>query len=86
MTVGQLLELPANEILPIDGGEKTVRMIRWILDSPPAPLYAHFGGFTENIDRWQYAEAMVPSFNTVRVGCLPAGCGAKPGDHIVRVV
>ena len=24
---------------------------------------------------------MVPSFNTVRVGCLPAGCGAKAGDH-----
>lgn len=62
-------------------GENTVRMIRWILDSPPAPLYARFGGFTENIDRWQYAEAMVPSYNTVRVGCLPAGCGAKPGDH-----
>lgn len=62
-------------------GPNTVRMIRWILDSPPAPLYAHFGGFTDNIDRWQYAEAMVPSYNTVRVGCLPAGCGAQPGDH-----
>lgn len=61
-------------------GENKVRMIRWILDSPPAPLYARFGGFTENIDRWQYAEAMVPSYNTVRVGCLPAGCGAQPGD------
>ena len=62
-------------------GENTVRMIRWILDSPPAPLYQRFGGFKNNIDRWQYAEAMVPSFNTVRVGCLPAGCGAKAGDH-----
>jgi vanillate O-demethylase monooxygenase subunit len=61
--------------------ENTVRMIRWILNSPPAPLYAHLGGFTDNIDRWQYAEAMVPSFNTVRVGCLPAGCGAKTGNH-----
>ncbi|PPR09608.1 MAG: Toluene-4-sulfonate monooxygenase system iron-sulfur subunit TsaM1 [Alphaproteobacteria bacterium MarineAlpha11_Bin1] len=61
--------------------EDTVQMIRWILDSPPAPLYAHFGGFKENIDRWQYAEARVPSLNTVRVGCLPAGCGAKAGDH-----
>ena len=62
-------------------GDNSVRMIRWILDSPPAPLYARFGGFTDNIDRWQYAEAMVPSFNTVRVGCLPAGSGAKAGDH-----
>jgi phenylpropionate dioxygenase-like ring-hydroxylating dioxygenase large terminal subunit len=62
-------------------GDDTVRMIRWILDSPPAPLYARFGGFTDNIDRWQYAEAMVPSFNTVRVGCLPAGSGATAGDH-----
>ena len=61
--------------------ENTVRMIRWIMDSPPAPLYARFGGFLDNIDRWQYAEAMVPSYNTVRVGCLPAGCGAQPGDH-----
>lgn len=61
--------------------DNTVRMIRWILDSPPAPLYAHFGGFTDNIDRWQYAEAMVPSYNTVRVGCLPAGSGAQAGEH-----
>ena len=62
-------------------GDRTVRMIRWIMDSPPAPLYARFGGFDRNIDRWQYAEAQVPSCNTVWVGCLPAGCGAKPGDH-----
>ena len=55
-------------------------MIRWIMDSPPAPLYARFGGFTENVDRWQYTESMIPSFNTVWVGCLPAGCGARPGD------
>tara|TARA_B100000686_G_scaffold353244_1_gene458102 strand:- start:913 stop:1980 length:1068 start_codon:yes stop_codon:yes gene_type:complete len=61
--------------------KNTVRMIRWILNSPPAPLYARFGGFTENIDRWQYAEAMVPSYNTVRVGCIPAGSGAKAGAH-----
>ncbi|MEC7488530.1 MAG: aromatic ring-hydroxylating dioxygenase subunit alpha [Pseudomonadota bacterium] len=62
-------------------GDKTVRMIRWILDAPPAPLYSRFGGFTKNIDRWQYAEAMVPSYNTVRVGCMPAGSGAMAGDH-----
>ncbi len=62
-------------------GDRTVRMIRWIMDSAPAPLYARFGGFEDNIDRWQYAEGQVPSCNTVWVGCLPAGCGASPGDH-----
>lgn len=61
-------------------GENAVRMIRWIMDSPPAPLYARLGGFARNVDRWQFAEGRVPSVNTVHVGCLPAGCGASPGD------
>ncbi len=61
-------------------GENAVRMIRWIMDSPPAPLYARLGGFERNVDRWQFAEGRVPGFNTVHVGCLPTGCGAAPGD------
>jgi len=58
-----------------------VRMTRWILESPPPPLYRDFGGFTGNVDRWQIAESHVPSYHTVHAGCAVAGTGAKDGDR-----
>ncbi len=67
-------------------GDDWVRMTRWIMDSAPAPLYQKFGRFTGNIDRWQITETRVPSYNTVWVGCLPAGCGAGPGDDPGSIV
>lgn len=63
-------------------GDDMVRMTRWILDSPPPPLYRDFGGFTGNVDRWQIAESRLPSFNVVHAGCAIAGTGAPEGEPL----
>ena len=62
------------------GGDGLVRMTRWILDSPPPPMYRDFGGFTGNIDRCQIAESRLPSTNVVHAGCAVAGTGGPEGD------
>ncbi len=58
-----------------------VRTTRWVLDSPPAPLYKEFGKFTGNVDRWQISEARVPSHIDVHVGSAIAGTGAPEGKR-----
>jgi len=63
----------------VDGSD--VRMVRWILDRPAAPLYAALGGFTENVDRWQIITAAAPSLVTVDMGSATAGTGAPEGDR-----
>ena len=56
-------------------------MTRWVLNSPPAPLYKRFGGFTGNVDRWQISEVQVPTYNDVFVGSAVTGTGAPEGDR-----
>jgi hypothetical protein len=31
-----------------------VTVTRWLMDSPPPPTYVKAGGFTANVDRWQF--------------------------------
>jgi vanillate O-demethylase monooxygenase subunit len=58
-----------------------VRVTRWILDSPPAPIYAKAGGFTGHVDRWQIIDFIPPSLNIVDMGSAAAGTGAPQGDR-----
>ncbi|MCY4394936.1 MAG: aromatic ring-hydroxylating dioxygenase subunit alpha [Rhodospirillaceae bacterium] len=60
---------------------ESVRMIRWILDRPPAPLYAALGGFEGNVDRWQIITFTPPSMVVVDMGSAAAGTGAPEGDR-----
>ena len=66
--------------IEVERGDGLVRMTRWILDSPPPPMYRDFGGFTGNIDRCQIAESRLPSTNVVHAGCAVAGTGGPEGD------
>ncbi len=58
-----------------------VRMARWILDRPAAPIYASLGGFTSNVDRWQIITSAPPSTVVVDMGSAVAGTGAPEGDR-----
>ncbi len=58
-----------------------VRMTRWILDRPPAPIYAALGGFEGNVDRWQIITFAPPSMVVVDMGSAAAGTGAPEGDR-----
>lgn len=60
-----------------------VRVTRWVLDSPPAPIYAKLGKFEpgRNVDRWQIMTFTAPSLVEVDMGSCLAGTGAQAGDR-----
>lgn len=58
-----------------------VRVTRWIMDSPPAPVYARLGDFTGNVDRWQIITYTPPALVEVDMGSCVAGTGAVDGDR-----
>ena len=58
-----------------------VRVTRWILDRPAAPLYARLGDFKENVDRWQIITFEAPCFVEVDMGSCIAGTGAPQGNR-----
>ena len=58
-----------------------VRVTRWILDNPPAPVYAKLGKFDGNVDRWQIMTFTPPSMVEVDMGSCVAGTGAQQGDR-----
>ena len=59
----------------------TILVTRWILDSPPAPVYANLGKFDGNVDRWQIMTFTPPSMVEVDMGSCVAGSGAQQGDR-----
>jgi vanillate O-demethylase monooxygenase subunit len=59
----------------------TVRVTRWILDRPPAPVYARLGGFKGTVDRWQIITYTPPALIEVDMGSCVAGTGAVDGDR-----
>jgi phenylpropionate dioxygenase-like ring-hydroxylating dioxygenase large terminal subunit len=58
-----------------------IRVGRWMIDVNPPPLFAAAGGFTGNVDRWQWATWIAPSTIYIDVGCAVTGTGAPEGDR-----
>jgi phenylpropionate dioxygenase-like ring-hydroxylating dioxygenase large terminal subunit len=56
--------------------ERGVLMIRWVKDAPAPPTYVKAGGFTRNIDRWQYIDFTPPAFLRLHVGGADIGSDA----------
>ena len=57
--------------------EDDVTVARWMIDSPPPPTYAKMGGFTSNIDRWQFINFMPPAFVRLDIGGMETGRGVR---------
>ena len=74
---------PSEGLVPVkterDG--HTVRVGRWMLDTPPPPMFADAGGFTGNVDRWQLITWRPPSTVVLDIGSADAGTGAPEGDR-----
>lgn len=72
----------ASEDVPIhnekQGSDKLVTW-RWIIDSPPIPMFKTFGNFTGNVDRWHYYHYTAPSIAVIDFGSAPTGNGAPSG-------
>ena len=77
------------EDIPVEtrrDGEMVV-VSRWTLDKPPVPIFQKFGGFTGNVDRWQYYYYYPPSINVVDFGAGEVGMAQDDGsrDEHVRI-
>jgi phenylpropionate dioxygenase-like ring-hydroxylating dioxygenase large terminal subunit len=61
----------------------TVRVTRWVMDSPPPPIFQKAGGWApdQNVDRWQIIEYTPPAFVRLDVGGALTGTGAREGDR-----
>ncbi len=57
--------------------EGDVTVARWMIDTPPPPTYVKAGGFTGNVDRWQFINFVPPAFVRLDVGACGAGAGAR---------
>ena len=60
----------------VERTEKGLVMRRWVIDAPAPPTYVKAGGFTANIDRWQFIDFTPPAFLRLHVGGVPTGTGA----------
>lgn len=54
---------------------------RWIIDSPPIPLFQKFGHFKKNVDRWHYYYYHAPSTAVIDFGSAETGTGAPEGNR-----
>jgi vanillate O-demethylase monooxygenase subunit len=54
---------------------------RWVMDMPPAPMYALVLGTDANVDRWQKITYTPPSHVVIDAGSALAGTGARDGDR-----
>jgi vanillate O-demethylase monooxygenase subunit len=57
--------------------EDDVTVARWMIDTPPPPTYVKAGGFTGNVDRWQFINFVPPAFVRLDVGACGAGARAR---------
>lgn len=57
--------------------ETDVTVSRWMVDAPAPPTYVRAGGFTGNVDRWQFIQFTPPCFVRLDVGALETGRGAR---------
>ncbi|MEC7489279.1 MAG: aromatic ring-hydroxylating dioxygenase subunit alpha [Pseudomonadota bacterium] len=58
---------------------------RWVMDTPPAPMYAHALQTDDNVDRWQNIHYSPPSHVVIDAGSAIAGTGARTGDRSAGV-
>jgi phenylpropionate dioxygenase-like ring-hydroxylating dioxygenase large terminal subunit len=59
-----------------------VLVTRWMIDKPAPPTYVKAGGFTGNVDRWQFIDFLPPAFLRLSVGATPTGTGAPEGKFV----
>jgi len=66
------------EIERIDNG---LKVSRWHMDAPPAPFVTNITHWTDNVDRWNIYDFLVPGVLLMDSGSAPAGSGAREGNR-----
>jgi phenylpropionate dioxygenase-like ring-hydroxylating dioxygenase large terminal subunit len=62
-------DIPVQHRLTDDG----VLVWRWIKNGPPIPIFAKYGNFTGNVDRWHYYHFIAPNIAVIDFGSAVAG-------------
>ncbi len=80
----------SGEDVPVQTERESPRKLvtwRWIMDSPPIPLFQKFGRFSGNVDRWHYYHYTAPSTAVIDFGSAPTGSGAPSGarDNCIQI-
>jgi phenylpropionate dioxygenase-like ring-hydroxylating dioxygenase large terminal subunit len=73
----------ASEEIPVEHsfGERSVLVWRWIRNAPPIPLFAKYGNFSGNVDRWHYYDYSAPCIAVIDFGSAAAGAITNPEDR-----
>lgn len=73
----------ASEDVPVQYAEEDGKLVtwRWIIDAEPIPLFAKFGNFKGNVDRWHYYHYYAPSIAIIDFGSADTGTGAPEGNR-----
>ncbi|MCQ9616114.1 aromatic ring-hydroxylating dioxygenase subunit alpha [Paenalcaligenes niemegkensis] len=73
----------AGEDVPVQYAQEEGKMLtwRWVNDAPPIPLFAKFGNFKGNVDRWHYYHYYAPSIAIIDFGSADTGTGAPEGNR-----
>lgn len=73
----------ASEDVPVQSKEEAGKVLtwRWIIDAPPIPLFAKYGNFKGNVDRWHYYHYYAPSIAVIDFGTADTGTGAPEGNR-----
>jgi vanillate O-demethylase monooxygenase subunit len=73
----------ASEEIPVEysSGDHGVLVWRWIKDAPPIPLFAKYGNFSGNVDRWHYYDYIAPCIAVIDFGSADAGVIVDPADR-----
>lgn len=73
----------ASENIPVHHEEQPGKIVtwRWIIDAAPIPLFAKYGNFKGNVDRWHYYHYHAPSIAIIDFGSADTGTGAPEGNR-----
>jgi vanillate O-demethylase monooxygenase subunit len=73
----------ASEDVPVEHSfdENGVLVWRWIKDAAPIPLFAKYGNFHGNVDRWHYYHYAAPCSAVIDFGSADAGVIVDPEDR-----
>jgi phenylpropionate dioxygenase-like ring-hydroxylating dioxygenase large terminal subunit len=70
----------ASEEVPVEHSfeDMSVLVWRWIKDAAPIPLFAKYGNFRGNVDRWHYYHYAAPCAAVIDFGSAEAGAIKDP--------
>lgn len=71
----------ANVRPEIERLDRGLKVSRWFMDSPPAPFVKNLVGWTDNVDRWNIYDFLVPGVLLMDSGSAPVGSGAREGNR-----